>query len=131
MAERQDYDVNAKDSLDSNDDWIRLFLVRLKKLQVSESLDRLAADNRSHVSLLVPGISKRQIAMTKHWVMHELLGSLELAVEERKKDEAGKEDAKGHWEATWKDGEPHTQPAETEFSVAVPPDEPAKPPEVP
>lgn len=64
-----------------DNDWVRKFLVRLKKLQVCEALDRLNNDNRSHISLMVGGISERQIELTRSWVMNDVLAVLGAAVE--------------------------------------------------
>lgn len=102
MADDNDKDAN-------NERMIRLFLLRLKKVQVSESLDRMAANGTSHISLLVPGTTPRQIALTKSWITNFIVNALEIAVDE---SEAEDEDAKKGNAAT--DGEANTEKNETD-----------------
>lgn len=65
----------------ANDDVVRHFLVRLKKVQVTEALDRHEANGTSHISLLVPGITPRQIALTRSWVEHLVLQTVKAMVD--------------------------------------------------
>lgn len=89
------------DPINPEDAWVQKFLVRLKKLQVCEALDRLANDNRSHVSLFVGGISQRQVDLTKRWVMQELIGSLDDAVKAKEATATEQAEAQGTWSVAY------------------------------
>lgn len=101
------------DPIKPEDAWVQKFLVRLKKLQVCEALDRLANDNRSHVSLLVGGISQRQVDLTKRWVMQELIGNLDDAV---KAKDTATEEAQGTWSVAYA---PPVEPLSDEAAAAA------------